>query len=153
MPEVVVLKKKSYLAMIENSSKGENLMFRNLYAVVDGTEKDILKDGRLSCAVFASAVLYVNKLVKDVHGTVNGTEKDLIESGWMEAKEIKPGAVLIWEEQLAPDGVLRRHVGFAMGNDEAVSNSSENGRVPKKHHITYDNTRQIEKIFWHPSLN
>ena len=153
MLTVEVLKKKSYLVMIENSAKGQNFMFRNMYALVDGIEKDILEDGFLSCAVFVSSILYINKLIKDVHATVAGTERDLIESGWQEVSEPKPGTVLIWGKEKAPDGSWHRHIGFVVSMDEAVSNSSNNGRVPTRHHITYNGVRQIEKIYWQPSLN
>lgn len=139
--------------MIENSAKGENHMFRNLYAELDGQEKDILGNGQLSCAIFASAVLYFNKLIKDIHGTVAGLERDLIASGWLETKELCPGAVLIWEKQAADDGSLHRHAGFYVGNDEAISNDSKGTGFPHRHHVTYNDTRQIEKIYWHPFLD
>lgn len=148
-----LLKKKNYLTMIENSAKGENRIFRNLYANVNGQEKDLLEDGKLSCAVFASAVLYLNKLIKDLHATVDKTKIDLLGSGWKEIDDLQPGAVLIWEKKDFGGGELHRHIGFYIGDNMAVSNGSFNGGVPVKHHYTYNDTRKIENIFWHPDLD
>lgn len=139
--------------MIENSVKGENWMFRNLYAEIDDKEADILKNGGLGCAVFASSILYLQKLIKDVHANTYSVEKDMIESGWEEIKELKPGAVLIWEEQAANDEPrLVPHVGFYIGGEMAISNDSKGIGIPHKHHYTYNGTRKINKIYWHPSL-
>ena len=52
--------KKNYLAMIENSVKGENWMFRNFYLTRDGLEQDVLENGGLSCAVLASSIVYLH---------------------------------------------------------------------------------------------
>ena len=54
MLSITLLKKKNYIAMIQNAAKGENSMFRNLYALVDEKEKDIVNNGDLSCAFFLS---------------------------------------------------------------------------------------------------
>ena len=153
-----ILKKKNYLAMIENAAKGENWMFRNFY-MEDGSQAiDILKDGGLSCAVFASSILYLFNSVleflkKDhwisfTHANCTSTEKDMLEHGWQEVAEAKIGAVLIWE-------VLNGepHMGFYVGNDEAISNDSQGRGFPWKHHYTYNNTRKIEKIYWHRELD
>jgi hypothetical protein len=146
------LKKKNYLTMIENAAKGENLMFRNLYVEIGGKKKDVLDDGKLSCAVFASSVLYLNKMINDLHATVKRTVEDLFDSGWRETNELQPGAVLVWEKKDSGDGQSHAHIGFYIGNDMAVSNNSYNGGVPTKHHYTYNNTRKIEKILWYPGL-
>lgn len=147
MPDVRILKTKSYLAMIRNAAKGENYMFRNLYALVDGVEQDINQDGVLACSFFASAVLYINKLIKDMHAGVTGLERDLVASGWERIDEPREGAVLLWEAQNA-----HRHIGFSLGNGRAVSNASGGSGVPTEHSDTYDGTRKIESIWLHPSL-
>ena len=148
-----LLKKKNYLAMIENAAKGENWMFRNLYATIDGQERDIVDNGHLSCAVLVSSVLYLNKLIGDVHANVQSTTDDMIRSGWYEISELKPGAVIIWEKVVGDDNVPHQHDGFYVGNDEAISNSSKQTGFPWKHHYTYNDTRKIEKIYWHPVLD
>ena len=150
LPKHVVRIKKlrSLLAIVENSIKdGENHLFRNLYADEDGKEIDILENGGNSCAVFVSWILLALELIKRPHATVFATEKDLLASGWFEIKELKPGAIIVWEKQ------RHEHIGFCVGNDEAISNDSKGAGFPWRHHVTYNDTRKIEKILWHPALN
>lgn len=158
-PHHIRIKKlKSLLAIVENSVKGgDNYLFRNLYADEDGKEIDILENGQNSCAVFVSWILLALELIKHPHATVYGIEKDLLASGWFETKELKPGAVLIWEKRsgamLNNQKIPKKHMGFYVGNDEAVSNDSKGRGFSHKHHVTYNDTRKIEKIFWHPDLD
>jgi hypothetical protein len=143
--------------MIENTAKGENWMFRNFYIVKDGAEADALENGGLSCATFVSSILYLHNplleflekphWLKLTHANVASTEKDMRENGWFEIKELKPGAVLVWEKQ------EHAHMGFYVGNEEAISNDSQGTGFPWKHHFTYNDTRKIEKIYWHPELD
>ncbi len=156
IPVIKLLKKKSYLAMIHNAAHGENHMFRNLYATVDGIEQDIVDNGQLSCAFFVSAVLYVNKFIRDMHANMTGLEKDLVGSGWLQIDEPREGAILVWKAEVPtkkrtyqPTGV---HGGFFVGNGRAISNASENGGVPVEHDWTYNGTRKVERIYWHPML-
>ncbi|MDP3696739.1 MAG: hypothetical protein Q8R55_01775 [Candidatus Taylorbacteria bacterium] len=158
-----LLKKKNYLAMIENAAKGENWMFRNFYIETDSKELDVLNDGHLSCATFASSILYLfnsvleflgrSKWIGFTHANTSSTEKDMLAHGWLEIKELKPGAVLIWEKKLAKDDNKEYlHIGFYIGNDMAISNDSQGTGFPHKHQYTYSDTRKIEKIYWHPAL-
>ncbi len=150
---LTLLKKKSLLAILLNSVKTDNHMFRNLYARDDkGNEIDILKNGAVSCAVFDSAILLNLELIKTPHSTIQGLERDMIKSGWYEISEPKPGAILVWERQVFEDSTSHRHIGFYIGNDEAVSNDSSAG-FPRKHHYSYNGTRKIEKIYWHSDLD
>jgi hypothetical protein len=155
-PVVRILRKKSYLAMVRNAAKGENHMFRNLIADVDGTEQDINKDGALACAFFASAVLYINKFIHDMHAGVPGLERDLAGSGWIQIKEPREGAVLVWEPRAASFvpgmGEQHAHLGFYVGDDRAVSNGSNSTLMPEEHHWTYDGTRAVVRMWWHPDL-
>ena len=149
--------KKNYLAMIENSVKGENWMFRNFYIRENGFEKDVLESGSLSCAVFVSSILYLqNSLleflkkpswIKFTHANVGSIEKDMHENGWLEITELKQGAIIIWERQ------DHEHVGFCVSETEAISNDSNGTGFPWRHHITYENTRPIKKILWHSELD
>src|SRR5436190_12041946 len=146
--------KKNYLGMIENAVKGENSMFRNFYMVQDGTERDALENGALSCAVFVSSILYLqNNLLKELwlkstHANVGSTIKDMVEHGWVETSELKPGAVVVWEQQAGHE-----HIGFFVGGEDAISNDSRGTGFPHKHHITYNDTRKVEKILWHAALD
>lgn len=153
MPEVTILKKKSYLAMIRNSVQGEVRMFRNLYALVDGVEKDILRDGQVSCGVFVSAILTLNGLIDGPHATVLSTERAMERHGWVQISDLREGAVVTWDAITYDDGATHWHIGFYMGNDRAISNASNDTGVPKEHHATYDGKRQIARIWWHPVLD
>ncbi len=146
-PVVNILRKKSYLAMIRNAARGENHMFRNLYALVDGVEQDINKNGALSCGFFASAVLYLNKLISDMHAGVPGLERDLQASGWEIIPDLREGAVIVWEPN---NGHL--HAGFYIGNDLAVSNGSNSTLMPREHSVHDGEGRNIARIWWHSEL-
>lgn len=157
---VRIKKLKSLLAIVENSIKGgDNYIFRNLYAEENGKEIDILENGQNSCAVFVSWILMVIGMIKNSHSTVYGTEKDMLASGWRQIEKLRPGAVIIWEKKMGDNGLLGKkdveftHIGFCISATEAISNSSKGTGFPWKHHITYNETRKIEKIYWHPELN
>ena len=157
MPQVKLLHKKNYLAMVRNTAQGENYMFCNLYAIVDDKEQDIVDGGALACAFFLSGILYMNKLIKDMHANISGLERDLKESGWLEIAEPREGAMLIWESrephknrQWEP---TKLHAGIYDGNDRAVSNGSNTTLMPEEHHFTYNNTRKIIRIWWHTTLD
>lgn len=158
-----LLLKKNYLTMIENAAKGENWMFRNFYVEKEGVITDSLEDGKNSCAVMVSHILYsYNSLlefvgkkhwIKAIHLTVDSTEKDLKKNNWHEIKDLKSGAVLIWEKKDGKSGMPHNHIGFYIGDNMAISNNSRGTGFPWKHHYTYNNTRKIEKIYWHPTLD
>ncbi|HUO75538.1 MAG TPA: hypothetical protein VMU12_01295 [Candidatus Paceibacterota bacterium] len=163
MPDIKIELKKTYLAMIRNTAKGDVRIFRNLFATVDGQERDLLEDGKVSCAVFVSSLLYLlnssleysgaERWIRYTHATVGSTEKDLQENGWVKITEPREGAILSWEPILFSDGNRHGHIGFFIGNDRAISNASNGDGVPREHHWTYDGTRNVERIWWHPALD
>lgn len=149
------LLKDSYLQVIKNSVGSKS--WRNFYALVDGREKDILKNGELSCAYFASSILLMFGLIKNVHATVSGTSTDMKISGWQEIEKPKSGAVLLWEKQKQGKRGEHFHLGFVINNKQAISNRWEH-KCPVIHHITYGTkngqpVRKILKIFWHKKLD
>jgi len=158
-----LLFKKNYLTQIENSAKGENYLFRNFYVKKEEEIKDSLEDGKNSCAVMVSHILYsFNSLldfmgkkhwIKFIHLTVASTEKDMIENGWNEIGDLRSGSILIWEKKDGRNGEPHNHIGFYIGNDEAISNDSKGTGFPHKHNATYNGTRKIEKIYWHNDLD
>lgn len=91
--------------------------------------------------------------IKFIHLTVASTEKDMTEHGWYEIKDLRPGAILIWEKKDGHNGEPHNHIGFFTGGEEAISNSSRGTGFPHKHHVTYNGTRKVEKILWHDDLN
>jgi hypothetical protein len=129
-------------------------MFRNLYIVDEkGKKSDVLRNGDVACAYFVSSVLKIFSLITWPHVTCDSTIKDILENGWRKTKKLKPGYVLLWERNKRG----RRHLGFYMGNNKAVSNSSKKG-YPVIHHFTYGKNkknqprRKIEEIFVHKDI-
>jgi hypothetical protein len=152
--DVRIVLNESYIKTIKNSV-GSNL-FRNLYALVNGRKKDILGNGLLSCAVYASSILYLFKLITDVHATVQKTVADLKKSGWKEIKKPREGAILIWKAQEFGNGETHKHIGFYIGKNKAISNSSKKHR-PILHHWTFgmkngQPVRKVEQIFWNKKI-
>lgn len=156
---VKIKKLKSLLAIVENSAKGDNYLFRNLYADENGKEIDLFENGGTACCGHVTWILLALELISHPHASVHGTEKDLIYSGWYKIKELRPGAVIIWENKVADKGLQGQknvelaHAGFYIGNNEAISNDSKGSGFPRRHDVTYNNTRKIEKIYWHNQLN
>lgn len=148
----------SYLKTIENSV-GSNL-FRNLYYRIDGKPLDVLDDGDLSCAVFASSILYLFGLIKERHTTVVKTIEDINESGWYEIKEPRKGALMLWGFKKKDDGTqgTHNHVGFYIDSENAISNDPAT-RVVARHHPTYgqfengEARRDVLAYYWHDKLN
>lgn len=144
----------SYIKVIENSIGSK--LFRNLFAKVNGKKKDILKNGELSCAFYASSILYLFKLISNVHATVRGTVADLELSGWVKTDKPRKGAVLVWEAEKF-NHKTHKHIGFYAGENKAISNNYKKG-WPISHHWTFGTkngqpVRKIEKILWHPKLS
>src|SRR3989344_62446 len=141
-PQVTILQKESYLAMVRNAV-GTN-MYRNLFALVDGKKQDIMRDGDLSCAFFVSSVLLGFSLVKSVHGTVDGTVKDMKSSGWKRIKTPRQGCVIVWEPLPEKNGESHKHIGFYIGKGKAMSNNSKK-RSPSAHPY---NNRKVNTFYW-----
>lgn len=148
---------KTYLAMIANSV--ETKMFRNFFMEIDGEEKDILENGRLSCAVYVSAILILHGLIqgppRGPHAILKSLVKNMEDSGWQKIKKPRPGAVLIWEPMKIGERA-NEHAGFFWKKGEAVSNRLELF-APMKHHWTYGTRkgkpiRKITAIYWHSKL-
>ncbi len=162
MPDIRIQLKKTYLAMIRNTAQGDVRIFRNLFATVDGVERDLLDDGKVSCAVFVSSLLYLlnsslehdgkSRWIRYTHATVASTEKDLGESGWVQIPDVREGAIISWEPITFDDGTTHGHIGFYVGNDRAISNASNGDGVPREHDYTYGGTRKVIRIWWHPAL-
>ena len=115
-----------------------------------------MKDGKLSCAVFVSSILYLFKLLPDLHATIRGTTADLKKSGWVNIKKPKPGTVLVWEAQFLGNE-SHEHMGFYMGGNKAISNSRKKHQ-PTWHHYEFGAKNgqpvcKIKQIFWNKKLD
>jgi hypothetical protein len=115
---------------------------------------DILRDGVRSCAFFVSSVLKMYDLVRSQHATVSGLVADLEASGWKRIETPRVGSIIHWDPLLDPHGEPREHLGFYVGDDQAVSNSSRT-RTPQLHHYTYGTERPatIRAIYWREGLD
>lgn len=140
-PKVVPLPFETYLQVVKNSV-GSNT-FRNFYAQVNEQKQDILRDGELSCAFFVSSILVLFKLIKSGHATVDGTVKDLEASGWQKTNTPKPGDIIVWAKQRDERGEEHGHIGFCVGENEVISNSSQ-ARTPMLHDLNY---RPVETCY------
>jgi len=122
-------------------------MFQNWYVEKDAEQIDVMNGGEYSCAFFVSTITTIFDLSQRPHATVKSTLEDLQESAWKEVDEFVEGAILLWEEE---NGHF--HIGFYIGNDRAISNSTIN-KVPKEHDVNFDGTRKVLKIFVNDKLN
>jgi hypothetical protein len=138
-------KKKTLFKLIENSIGSK--LFRNNYFFIGykSQSKDILKNGKLSCAFYVSFLLYFIKLISNLHTTVEGTLKDLEKSGWYKINKPKKGAIVLWDKK---DG--HYHIGFYWNSKKAVSNYPSK-RKPLFHSLNYQN-RKILAFYFHKEL-
>lgn len=133
--------------------------YQHVYRRINGVSTDILENGDVSCAVHVTSILYLWGLVEDTHATVSSTVRDLLSNDWMMIDEPKVGCVITWEKKSLDYGKwFHPHIGFYVGNDQAVSNDRDT-KVPAIHHYTYGTTedgqptRLITGLYWHPSLD
>lgn len=151
--KIVLAPFDTYLATVKNSVGSK--LFRNYFAFVNGKKNDIMDNGDLSCAFFVSALLKINNLLPDIHGTVNGTEIEMKKNNWKKIKNPKIGSVLVWQALKFKNGG-HKHIGFYIGKNKAISNSSRGG-YPRIHHWTFgtkngEPKRRIEVIYWNKKL-
>jgi hypothetical protein len=151
---ITPLLRETYFAMIRKSAGSR--MFQTLIARDGKHDRDILENGKLSCAAYVSWILHHFGFIKDPHATVNGTLKDMRASGWQRIRKPTPGCVLLWEGIRYPDGETHRHLGFFLGGTRAISNSAL-ARVPVFHHWTFGRKgnrpiRRIKSMYSHPLL-
>lgn len=126
---------------------------------------DVLEDGELSCTAFVTRKVFeFFGLINLPHAMAKSAITDLKKSGWYEIDNVRPGAILFWEEQPADkprawniSGMIP-HIGVYLGDDKAISHSDKE-RCPIVHHFTFGNkdknkpTRRINTILWHEALD
>lgn len=144
---------ENYIASIRSSM--DSKMFQKFYCSVNGKKTEVLDNGRLSCAAFVTFVLKLFSLVSDMQITVHRAMDDMAKSGWHEVKEPRVGAVIVWaEKQSEKDSTsniqasVHKHIGFYIGNGQAVSNSSL-AKSPVAHAWDF---RPVHSILWHDKL-
>jgi hypothetical protein len=138
---------ESYLAMIKNSVGTE--MFKNFYIEEDGNKRDVFSNGEYSCSYFVGSVLCLFTQQDKPHATVVSTIRDLEQHGWEKVgiNEIGEGDIIVWEPIEFNDepGVLHPHIGFYIGNNQAISNDYKKGS-PQIHALV-SSDRKIEAIY------
>ena len=81
--------------------------------------------------------------------------KDIERSGWVKIDQPRVGCIIRWEAVFQGED-KSQHLGFYVGNDEAVSNNWVT-RVPARHHWTFGEengqpVRKVEALYWHKKL-
>lgn len=140
--KLVSLFEESYLAFIKNSIGTK--AFQTFYVKKNGKLFDVLDKGDLSCAFFVSGVLYLFGLIGRPSLTVARTAEKLMARGAkrISLNKLKPGDVLVWLPRKEKSGV-HNHIGFYVGNKQAVSNSDKK-RAIVKHNYEFKGKRKIE---------
>lgn len=139
----------TYLARIHNSLGSKTI--KSAYALIDGKKKDILENGRIACSLYVSSLLVIHKLIPEIHATVDSTVAALKKSGWKKISKPRIGCIIVWEKVDFGKNDLHKHIGFYIGNQEAISNNSKKN-YPTKHNITFNNKRKIELLLWNTKL-
>lgn len=144
---------ENYIALIRSSM--ESKIFQKFYCSVNGKKTEVLDNGRLSCATFVTFVLKLFSLVSDIQITVHRAMDDMLKSGWYEVKEPRVGAIIVWAEKPSEKDAesniqasAHKHIGFYIGNHQAVSNSSLT-KAPVVHAWDF---RPIHSILWNDKL-
>ncbi len=145
---------ETYLAVIKNSAGSHS--FRNFYATVRNRKVDLLRNGELSCAFTVTMILSGLGLLNGAEITVNRAVKAMKEAGWKTIKNPRPGSVLVWEPVDSGKRDIHRHIGFYLGKEKAMSNSTKRG-YPAIHHWTFGTKnkqpkRRVELILWQRKL-
>lgn len=139
---------ESLLAMVQGSVGSRT--WQHAYFVIGGKKKDLVVGGKVSCAFFVSSLLKLLNLIDSVHLTVASTLVDMESHSWKKVRTPKPGCVLLWKPW-AQSGGMHTHLGFFIGNNQAISNDWVK-RLPSKHHWTYRGKRRVLAIYCHTKL-
>jgi hypothetical protein len=127
-------------------SVGSNA-YRHFHASIDGVSTDTMKDGQFACAYFVSSLLTIFGGLGSPSFVVESVEKKLGDGGWLLVETPEVGDVVVYEK-IKIDGQEHAHIGFYVGNEKVVSNSSTR-RTPVQHDWLYrDSTeRAITAIY------
>ncbi len=142
-PKMELLLFDTYLTVIKNSTSSR--LFRHFYAEIEGKKTDILGNGENSCAFYVTSILKLFNMINEIHTTVPNTMNALLAEGWLQVNvtDMLPGDVLIWDWN-----GQHGHIGFYIGNNMAISNSSIK-KSPKKHSWNYEGQRNVVTVYRH----
>jgi hypothetical protein len=130
--------------------------YRHLYIMRPPDEdEDVIYDGDLACAYYASTPYHSFGMLKALHTTVSGIEEELLlkEGPWIKIPEAIPGAIVFWETKIGNDGKQHRHVGICVSETEAVhhdavTKSPKLDRIDDLRHHSGE-LRLVEAIYAH----
>ena len=107
-----------------------------------GKKINLTKGGDLSCDLFVSSILKLFDIIPNIHLTVGSVVADLLKHQAKEVSihKISSGDIIVWTEKNK-----HQHIGFYVGNFQAISNDSKLKKI-SKHHYTFNGKRPIEKI-------
>lgn len=130
-------------------------MFQTIWTGVNSQKKDITEQGELSCAFYVSSILSMFGLIDRAHATVTGTVEAMERAGWKKSKILKPGVIIVWDRP-RDNSHNHTHIGFYIGNNKAISNSS-NTKCPAIHHYTFGSEnvksfRNVISLYKHEKL-
>ncbi len=141
-----ILKKRNYISMIKNSVG--STQYQNLWVEhEDGTQEDVTRGGELSCGVYITSLLLLFGLIEKQKATVDGTIEYMEKYGWeeIEKEDIQEGDAIVWNKKKDKDGETHGHIGFYVGDNKAVSNSTKLKKIVR-HGWDYGGRRKIEKV-------
>lgn len=142
---------KSYIAVIKNSVGART--FRQLYLYDKDADRvvEVLQNGNLACAYFASSVLHHFELIKNYHDSIKDMVEDMKKSGWRKIDHPIIGSVIVWSARtFRKNSKPHKHIGFYVGSGRVISMSSKRG-YPVMHGLN-DERRKIEEILFYPSF-
>lgn len=152
------LKLKNMMTCINNSIGTH--MFKNYFYKKSENDKetDVLINGDLSCAYYVSTILLIFSLIDRPHFRVDSTISAMEKHGWVKINKLKVGCIIIWEP-IHQNGESHYHIGFYIGDGQAISNRSSLG-MPGEHALHYsgldkENNKkkaEIHSLYWHPDL-
>lgn len=136
--------KKTLLTMVEKSIGTS--MFQTYWATVDGQTIDLPNNGDLSCAFYVSGLLAILGKMERANCTVSSTIVDMEKCGWRKVNSPEVGDIIHWNPKDTFKEGVHPHIGFYMGADMCVSNSSEK-RSPQRHVLNWDDRRYVEAMY------
>jgi hypothetical protein len=146
------------LIYIANNSVGSKMWAKSFILDSDDKVHDLYEDGNLSCAYHVSTTLKMCELWKDqAVGNVGSLVDKLPQNGWYQIDSPRPGAIIVYGRNLLHRAWATMHIGIIVGEDEVISNGSNDSHIIRRHPINYTKLksgqwREIEGYWWHPDF-
>ena len=135
MPNKIPIKQKpvyyhTYLHMI-NTLPGTELFTRYYTFGLEGSETDVLKNGKLAAAYMVSFILAGFGWVDRPHVTLSSFLEAIVKSGWAKTEKPHMGDIIVYQKQEnGPD-----HCGFYLDKKHIISHDSYETHLPVRAQI------------------